>query len=157
MSTVGAVPLCFPSALRGFKPNAAMPNDVQCGGRPLRGSQMSLARSLSLASTSIGRGEKPQALQLLTAEEARQRFSFVPELVFAIMMSVFAKVEDLWPLLELPWVREWDGWKEASLALSSITDETAQESDVVEEYVSRCLPIGAKQQRRAFDHRLCSP
>ena len=53
------------------------------------------------------------------------------------MLSVFAKVEDLWPLLELPWVREWDGWKEASLVLSSITDDTAQESDVVEKYVSR--------------------
>ena len=71
-----------------------MPNDVQGGGRPLRGSQMSLARSLSLASASTGRGEQPQALQLLTAEEARQRFSFVPEIVFAIMLSVFAKVED---------------------------------------------------------------
>ena len=65
------------------------------------------------------------------------RNSQIVTIVFAIMLSVFANVEDLWPLLELPWVREWDGWKEASLVLSSITDDTAQESDVVEEYVSR--------------------
>ena len=94
--------------------------------QPLHGSRVSLARSLSLASASIERVSQPEALQLLTAEEARQRFSFVPEVVFAIMLSVFANVEDLWPLLEVPWVRDWDGWKEAAMVLSSITDDGAE-------------------------------
>ena len=59
------------------------------------------------------------------------------DVVFAIMLSVFAKVEDLWPLLEVPWVRDWDGWKEATMVLSSITDDGTETTDCVEEYVSR--------------------
>ena len=66
-----------PTSTDAMEHTTAMPNDVQGGGRALHGSHMSLARSLSLASANIERVAQPEALQLLTAEEARQRFSFV--------------------------------------------------------------------------------
>ena len=60
--------------------------------------------ALVLAMRSLGQPAQRQRGARLSVAAARRKYAFVPDALFAFMLSHFPNPEKLWPLLNVDWV-----------------------------------------------------
>ena len=96
--------------------------------------------ALVLAMRSRGQPTQRQRGVRLSVAAARRKYAFVPEALFAFMLSHFPHPENLWHLLDVDWASTWHGWAEAASELD-ITLDDASINDVASDYLVRFFQI----------------
>ena len=79
--------------------------------------------ALVLATRSRGQPTQRQRGVQLSVAAARRKYAFVPEALFAFMLSHFPQAENLWHLLDVDWASTWRGWAEAASELETTLDD----------------------------------
>ena len=80
------------------------------------------------------------------AYPAHSEFLFIPELLFALLMSVYQSPGELSRVLQQDWINDWDGWEEAR-KLCDVQDDDAKHK-IAEEFVVRFARIRMNNVRR---------
>ena len=57
--------------------------------------------------------------------DAHTAFDFIPDVLFAILLSYYEDPNRLYRVLEEDWVRSWEGWQDARIALEYADDDAA--------------------------------
>ena len=96
--------------------------------------------ALVLATRSRVQPGQRQRGERLSVAAARRKYAFVPEALFAFMLSHFPNPEHLWHLLDVDWASTWRGWEEAASELET-TSNDASINDVASDYVLRFFQL----------------